>query len=93
MSLAGRVKHIQPIGENVQGDITYTVLVELAEQEARLRWNMTAQTTITPDEIGWAAVISGANVPAGMRVTDALKAKISAARLEQAKTAMEMPGQ
>jgi len=93
VTLAGRVKHIQPIGENIQGDITYTVLVELAEQEARLRWNMTAQTTITPDEIGRAAAISGAEVPAGMSVADALKAKISAARAEQAQTSIQRPGQ
>ncbi len=93
VALTGRVVHIKPIGQNVQGDITYTVLVELAEQEARLRWNMTAQTTITPDEIGRAAAISGANVPAGMSVADALKAKISAARADQAQTAAELPGQ
>ncbi|RME60870.1 MAG: HlyD family efflux transporter periplasmic adaptor subunit, partial [Caldilineae bacterium] len=55
ITLTGRVQYIQPIGQNVQGDITYTVLVELAEQEARLRWNMTAQTTITADPAGRAA--------------------------------------
>lgn len=93
VALAGRVKHIQPIGENVQGDITYTVLVELAEQEARLRWNMTAQTTITPDEAGRAAAISGANLPAGMSVGDALRAKINAARADQAQTAVDVAGQ
>jgi len=93
VTLAGRVKHIQPIGQNVQGDITYTVLVELAEQETRLRWNMTAQTTIIADEIGRAAVISGTSVPAGMSISDALKAKINAARVDQAQTAVEMPGQ
>ncbi len=91
VTLAGRVKHIKPIGQNVQGDITYTVLVELTEQEPRLRWNMTAQTTITPDEIGRAAAISGAEVPAGMSVGDALKAKISAARADQAQTSVELP--
>ena len=90
VTLAGRVKHIQPIGENVQGDITYTVLVELTQQEARLRWNMTAQTTITPDEIGRAAAISGANVPARMSLSDAQKAKIGAARAGQAVTALDV---
>lgn len=92
VALAGRVKHILPIGENVQGDITYTVLVELAEQEARLRWNMTAQTTITPDEAGRAAAISGANVPSGMSLGDALRAKINAARSDQAQTAVDVAG-
>ncbi len=87
VTLTGRVAHIKPIGENVQGDITYTVLVELTQQEARLRWNMTAQTTITPDEVGRAAAISGVDLPAGMSLGDALKAKISAARAGQAQTA------
>ncbi len=93
VTLAGHVKHIQPIGENVQGDITYTVLVELAQQEARLRWNMTAQTTITADEIGRAAAISGAEAPAGVSLTDAIKAKISAARADQAQTLLDVAGQ
>lgn len=93
VTLAGRVKHIQPIGENVQGDITYTVLVELAEQEARLRWNMTAQTTITPDAIGRAAAISGGEVPAGMSVADALRAKIEATRMEQLQITVDVAGQ
>ena len=52
LALSGRVTHIKPIGENKQGDITYTVLVELDEQNEQLRWNMTAQTTIFPDDVG-----------------------------------------
>ena len=44
--LSGRVVHIKPIGENKLGDITYTAQIELDEQDERLRWNMTAQTTI-----------------------------------------------
>jgi len=93
VTLAGRVKHIKPIGENVQGDITYTVLVELAEQEPRLRWNMTAQTTITPDEVGRAAVFSAQLPPAGMSLEDAIKAKLSAAKAEQAQTVAPLSDQ
>lgn len=59
ITLNGRVKSIKPLGENNQGDITYTVLVELEEQSGgteRLRWNMSAETTITVDEAGRATV-------------------------------------
>ena len=93
VTLAGRVAHIKPIGENVQGDITYTVLVELTEQEARLRWNMTAQTTIVSDEIGRAAALSGQVVPTGMSLEDAIKAKLSAVKAEQAQTAAPLSDQ
>jgi HlyD family secretion protein len=42
LSLAGTVIRIQPLGQEKLGDITYTVLVQLDEQDARLLWNMTA---------------------------------------------------
>lgn len=93
VTLAGRVQHIKPIGENVQGDITYTVLVDLAEQEARLRWNMTAQATITLDEMGRAAAMSGELSPAGMSLEEAIKARLFAAKAEQAQTAVPLSDQ
>lgn len=55
VTLFGTVKNIKPLGENNQGDITYTVLVELDEQDERLRWNMSAEATITADEIARSA--------------------------------------
>lgn len=50
--LNGTVKNIKPLGENNQGDITYTVLVELEEQDERLRWNMSAEANIRANEDG-----------------------------------------
>jgi HlyD family secretion protein len=42
LELPGRVAQIKPIGSNRQGDIVYTVVVELTQSDPRLRWNMTA---------------------------------------------------
>jgi len=46
LELTGKVVRIEPIGREKLGDITYTVVVQLDEQDARLRWNMTAVVTI-----------------------------------------------
>ena len=46
VELAGRVAAIKPMGENRLGDITYAVLIELEEDDPRLRWNMTASVTL-----------------------------------------------
>jgi HlyD family secretion protein len=45
LELAGKVVSIQGLGQIVQGDVTYEVLVELTEQDEKLRWNMTAYVT------------------------------------------------
>ncbi len=45
LNLAGTVRRINPIGLEKLGDITYTVVVWLEEQDPRLRWNMTAVVT------------------------------------------------
>jgi multidrug resistance efflux pump len=45
LGLAGTVKRIKPVGLENLGDITYTVVVRLEEQDPRLRWNMTAVVT------------------------------------------------
>lgn len=42
LELPGRVRQIKPIGSNRQGDIVYTVVVDLEQSDPRLRWNMTA---------------------------------------------------
>lgn len=42
LELPGKVLRISPLGEDKQGDITYTVYIDLTKQDARLRWNMTA---------------------------------------------------
>lgn len=93
VALAGRVTHIQPIGENVQGDITYTVLVDLTNQDAGLRWNMTAQTTIIPDETGRAAAISAATMTGEMSLAEVIKAKVSATRADRAQASVDLAGQ
>lgn len=42
LELPGRVNRIKELGVNKQGDITYTVVIDLDQQDERLRWNMTA---------------------------------------------------
>jgi len=45
LELTGTVKQIKPLGENKQGDIVYTVIIKLDQQDPRLLWNMNAQVT------------------------------------------------
>lgn len=45
VSLPGTITQIKPLGSNRQGDIVYTVVVALKQEDARLRWNMTAVVT------------------------------------------------
>jgi multidrug resistance efflux pump len=47
LELTGKVASIKGFGENVQGDIVYTIVVKLDNQDPRLRWNMTAKVSIT----------------------------------------------
>lgn len=42
VTLTGKVLRIKPLGVNKQGDITYTVVIALDQQDPRLRWKMTA---------------------------------------------------
>ncbi|MDA8219042.1 MAG: HlyD family efflux transporter periplasmic adaptor subunit [Dehalococcoidales bacterium] len=50
LELAGKVSRIKSLGENKQGDITYTVVVKPDQQDERLRWNMTATVSIKPKQ-------------------------------------------
>jgi multidrug resistance efflux pump len=45
----GRVAEIKPIGENKQGEINYTVLVNMNQFDDRLLWNMTCSVVFFPD--------------------------------------------
>ncbi len=45
LELSGKVERIKNLGENRQGDIVYTVVIKLAEQDARLKWNMNGTAT------------------------------------------------
>ncbi|HEY8450348.1 MAG TPA: HlyD family efflux transporter periplasmic adaptor subunit [Bacillota bacterium] len=49
LEIEGRVLRVDTMGVNKQGDITYTVLIELAQQDPRLRWNMTTTVEIKTD--------------------------------------------
>ena len=42
----GKVIEIKEIGETKRGDITYTVVIALQQNDPRLRWNMTSPITI-----------------------------------------------
>jgi HlyD family secretion protein len=46
VSLPGAVADITLIGENKQGEMTYTATIAPKQQDARLRWNMTASVAI-----------------------------------------------
>ncbi|MBX3014903.1 MAG: HlyD family efflux transporter periplasmic adaptor subunit [Caldilineaceae bacterium] len=50
VELAGVVTRIKPLGENRQGDITYTVIITPQTTDPRLRWNMTAVATLNAME-------------------------------------------
>lgn len=47
LELTGKVASIRGYGENRQGDIVYTVVVQLDKPDPRLRWNMTAKVAIS----------------------------------------------
>ena len=50
LELSGKVLRIKPFGEEKQGDMTYTVLIQPDQQDARLRWNMTATIRVVSEE-------------------------------------------
>jgi multidrug efflux pump subunit AcrA (membrane-fusion protein) len=45
LQLKGVVSSVKMLGENRQGDITYTIKIKLEETDDRLSWNMTAFVT------------------------------------------------
>jgi HlyD family secretion protein len=48
LELLGHVLRVKGIGEDKQGDMTYTVVVQPDRPDERLRWNMTAAVFIEP---------------------------------------------
>lgn len=42
LSLPGTIERIKPLGQDNQGDITYTVIITLEEQDPRIKWRMTS---------------------------------------------------
>jgi HlyD family secretion protein len=46
ITFEGTVIAIKELGETKRGDITYTVVINLAKNDPRLRWNMTSPITI-----------------------------------------------
>lgn len=50
LELTGTVQRIRPLGENKQGDITYTATIVPDGNDERLRWNMTASVIIETED-------------------------------------------
>lgn len=50
LELEGTVERIKPLGENKQGDITYTATIVPDQSDERLRWNMTASVIIETED-------------------------------------------
>jgi HlyD family secretion protein len=48
LELGGEVLSISPVGETRLGDVVFTVVVRPLETDDRLRWNMSAEVTISP---------------------------------------------
>jgi HlyD family secretion protein len=48
LELPGQVIRVRSIGQNTQGDITYTVVVAPDRSDERLLWNMTAKVMLEP---------------------------------------------
>jgi HlyD family secretion protein len=48
LKIKGTVRYVRPIGGDRRGDIVYTVVIDPAQQDKRLRWNMTAIVTFDP---------------------------------------------
>jgi HlyD family secretion protein len=48
LELNGNVANIKSLGQAQQGDLLYTIAVKLNQQDARLRWNMTAKVNFAP---------------------------------------------
>lgn len=46
LQFMGGVNRIKPFGENTQGDITYTAVIDLDQYDRRLLWNMTCSVVI-----------------------------------------------
>ncbi|MBM4414565.1 MAG: HlyD family efflux transporter periplasmic adaptor subunit, partial [Chloroflexi bacterium] len=47
LELTGTVQGIEALGQNRQGDIVYTVRVDIPATDARLQWNMTATIEVS----------------------------------------------
>ena len=62
LTTTGKVVRIKPLGENKQGDMTYTVVVQPDQLDDRLRWNMTAAVAIEPRKTPEIEVMT-ANLP------------------------------
>ena len=50
LQLTGTIERIKPLGENKQGDITYTATILPDNSDDRLRWNMTASVIIETED-------------------------------------------
>jgi HlyD family secretion protein len=49
--MTGVVERIKILGETMQGDVTYRVVIALDDQDDRLRWNMTTLVTFLDEDV------------------------------------------
>ncbi len=50
LTLPGKVERIKPLGQDNQGDITYTVIIKLEQQDPAIKWRMTSSITVEQPE-------------------------------------------
>lgn len=50
LTLPGKIERIKPLGEDNQGDITYTVIIKLDQQDPAIKWRMTSSITVNQPE-------------------------------------------
>jgi len=48
MTVMGTIVRIEPLGVTRMGEITYKAIIEPDEMPADVRWNMTAEVSVTP---------------------------------------------
>ncbi|BCY18503.1 MAG: HlyD family efflux transporter periplasmic adaptor subunit [Chloroflexi bacterium] len=50
LTLPGKIERIKPLGEDNQGDITYSVIIKLEKQDPAIKWRMTSSITVEKQE-------------------------------------------
>jgi HlyD family secretion protein len=78
LELPGQVMRIRSIGQNTQGDITYTVVVAPDRNDDRLLWNMTAKVMLDPGS--GPGAITGDLAKRATATVEALAARVAEGR-------------
>jgi HlyD family secretion protein len=85
LELPGQVLRIRSIGQNTQGDITYTVVVAPDRIDERLLWNMTAKVMLDPGS--GPGAITGDAAKRATATVEAVAARVSESRAATATAA------